>query len=146
MLNWKQVNKYVKTGNPEPPKRVEKTEEEWKELLTDKQFKSTRKAATDARFEGEYCKNYEPGLYSCICCGTKLFNAHEKFKSGSGWPSFTQPIEENLIKYKKDSSLGMNRIEAKCNICDAHLGHVFPDGPRPTGLRYCLNSTSLELE
>lgn len=145
MINWKQVKEYASNGNPKPPKRVEKPEEEWKKQLTEEQFSVARKAGTDPRFQGKHCGNYEPGLYSCVCCGTELFNAHEKFKSGTGWPSFTKPIEEDVIKYDKDLSMGMERIEAKCNVCDAHLGHVFPDGPKPTGLRYCLNSTSLQL-
>lgn len=145
MLNWKQVQKYVENENPEPPRRVEKSEDEWREQLSKEQFKITRKGGTDRRFKGEYCERYEPGLYNCVCCGTLLFNAGEKFKSGSGWPSFTQPVEENVIKYKRDNGLGMNRIEVQCNVCDGHLGHVFPDGPEPTGLRYCLNSTSLNL-
>lgn len=146
MINWKQVKEYVENGNPEPPQRVEKSEEEWREELSEEQFKKTRRAKTDTRFQGEYCGNYEPGLYSCVCCGTELFNANEKFKSGSGWPSFTHPLQNDLIKYENDFSMGMKRIEAKCNICDAHLGHVFPDGPEPTGLRYCLNSTALKLQ
>ncbi len=146
MIDWKQVKKYAANGNLEPPRRVEKSEGEWKEQLTDEQFKTTRKGGTDPRFQGVYCEEHQPGLYSCVCCGTQLFNSGEKFESGSGWPSFTEPLEENVIKYKKDFGLGMKRIEAQCNVCDAHLGHVFPDGPEPTGLRYCLNSTSLELQ
>lgn len=145
MLNWKQVKEYVEDDNPKPPRRVEKKEEEWKNILTEKQFNITRKAGTDPRSQGKYCKTYEPGLYSCVCCETTLFNADEKFKSGTGWPSFTKPVENNVIKYKTDRSMGMERIEVQCNVCDAHLGHVFPDGPKPTGLRYCLNSTSLKL-
>lgn len=145
MINWKQVKKFAKSGNPEPPRRVEKSNADWKKELTSKQFQITRKSGTDQPFRGEYCEAHAPGLYACVCCATELFNSSEKFESGSGWPSFTEPVEENIIKYRKDFGLGMQRIEAQCNVCDAHLGHVFPDGPEPTGLRYCLNSTSLQL-
>ncbi len=146
MINWKQVKEYASNGSPEPPRRVEKSEDEWREELTGEQFKITRKAGTDPRFQGEYCEAHEPRLYSCVCCGTELFDSSEKFESGSGWPSFTEPLREDVIKYEKDLGVGMKRIEVQCNVCDAHLGHVFPDGPPPTGLRYCLNSTSLQLE
>src|SRR5699024_5764828 len=103
------------------------------------------KHGTEQAFTGEYCHAYKPGLYACVCCGTKLFDSSNKFKSGTGWPSFTEPVAENVIRYERDRSLLMNRIEVLCNVCDAHLGHVFPDGPEPTGLRYCLNSVSLKL-
>ena len=92
------------------------------------------------------CSIHEAGKYSCVCCGTPLFDSTIKFESGTGWPSFTQPITENAIKYEKDSSFGMVRVEVMCNTCDAHLGHVFPDGPEPSGLRYCINSESMKLE
>jgi peptide-methionine (R)-S-oxide reductase len=145
MIDWKQVNDYAENDNPEPPRHVEKTEAEWKDELTDEQFQTMRKSSTDRPHEGEYCEAHEPGLYACGGCGTELFDASEKFASGTGWPSFTEPVEEDVILYEIDRSMGMNRIEALCNVCDAHLGHVFPDGPKPTGLRYCLNSTSLQL-
>lgn len=145
MLDWKQVKQYARNGNPEPPRRVDKSESEWKKELTSEQFQITRKSGTDGRFAGEYCEAHQPGLYACVCCSTELFDSRTKFESKSGWPSFTEPFEENVIKYKKDSGFGMQRIEVQCNICDAHLGHVFPDGPKPTGLRYCVNSTSLDL-
>jgi peptide-methionine (R)-S-oxide reductase len=144
-LNWKKVQKLAKNENPAPPKRMEKSEEEWKNELSAEQFQTMRKSGTDRPGEGEYCGVYEPGLYSCAGCGTELFDSTEKFKSGTGWPSFTQPVAENVIRYEKDSSFMMTRIEVLCNVCGAHLGHVFPDGPEPTGLRYCLNSTSLKL-
>lgn len=145
MIDWNQVNRYASESNPDPPRRVEKNQEEWKEQLTAEQFQITRKKGTERPFSGEYCEAHDPGLYACVCCGTKLFDSTEKFESRSGWPSFTEPVKENVIKYEEDSSHGMHRIEVMCNVCDAHLGHVFPDGPEPTGLRFCINSTSLQL-
>jgi methionine-R-sulfoxide reductase len=143
-LDWKQVKKYVKNGVPEPPRRVEKSNEDWKKELTNEQFQTMRKKSTDRPGEGEYCEAHEPGLYACTGCRTELFDSRNKFASGSGWPSFTEPVAENVIRYENDRSMMMNRIEVLCNVCDAHLGHVFPDGPEPTGLRYCVNSTSLQ--
>ena len=145
MIDWKQVTRYAGDGSPEPPRRVEKSEEEWKKELTSQQFRVTRRKGTEAPFSGEYCEAHEPGLYACVCCGTELFDSTEKFESGSGWPSFTEPVEDAVIRYEEDRSHGMRRIEVLCNVCDAHLGHVFPDGPEPTGLRYCINSASLQL-
>lgn len=145
MIDWKQVNEYAGKGNPEPPRRVKKSEEEWKQELTEEQFFVTRKHGTERAGTGEYCESHQPGLYACRCCGTELFDSTEKFESGSGWPSFTEPVQDNVIKYEEDLSHGMHRIEVLCNVCDAHLGHVFPDGPEPTGLRYCVNSASLKL-
>lgn len=144
-MKWMDVIKYATKGNPEPDRRVEKSDEEWREGLTEDQFYITRKKGTERAFTGEYCEAHEPGRYSCICCGTELFDSSGKFESSSGWPSFTEPVKENVIKYKKDRTLGMTRVEIMCNICDAHLGHVFPDGPPPTGLRYCVNSASIKL-
>lgn len=145
MIDWQEIHKKTVNGNPDPPKRVEKSEAEWREALTDEQFRVTRKKGTEQPYSGQYCESHEPGLYACICCGTELFDSTEKFESGSGWPSFTEPVRDNVIRYEVDKSLGMNRIEVLCNVCDAHLGHVFPDGPDPTGLRYCINSASLQL-
>jgi methionine-R-sulfoxide reductase len=145
MIDWKQVNQFAANGNPEPPKQVERSEEEWKQELTEEQFYVTRKHGTEQPGTGEYCESHQPGLYACVCCGTELFDSTEKFESGSGWPSFTEPVEDNVVRYEEDHSLGMHRIEVLCNVCDAHLGHVFPDGPEPTGLRYCVNSASLQL-
>jgi len=143
MLNWIEVLKFANNGNPTPDQRVEKSELEWQSQLTPEQFRVTRQKGTEARFSGEHCSIFEPGLYGCICCETELFNSEEKYESNSGWPSFTLPIKENSVKYEKDGSFGMIRIEILCNTCDAHLGHVFPDGPEPSGLRYCTNSASL---
>lgn len=142
-MNWNDVLNLAK-NNLQPGKRVEKTETEWKAQLTPEQFRVTRKHGTESAFSGEYCEMHQPGIYACICCGTKLFDSTTKFDSGTGWPSFTEPVQQNVIHYKKDSSWGMTRIEVLCNVCDAHLGHVFPDGPAPSGLRFCINSASLQ--
>ncbi len=145
MLKWIDVIRFSNKGNPTPPTRVEKSNEEWKKLLTAEQFQVTRLKGTERAFTGEYCEAHEPGRYACICCGTPLFDSRLKFESGTGWPSFTQPVEENVVAYHKDSSYGMVRVEVLCNVCDSHLGHIFPDGPEPSGLRYCINSASLKL-
>ncbi|MFH5833174.1 peptide-methionine (R)-S-oxide reductase MsrB [Halalkalibaculum sp. DA3122] len=145
MIDWKKIHSYALKGSPEPPRRVEKTEEEWREQLSEEQFMVTRKSGTEKPFSGEYCESHRPGLYACVCCGTELFDSTEKFDSGTGWPSFTEPVVDNVVRYEEDNSHGMHRIEVLCNVCDAHLGHVFPDGPEPTGLRYCINSASLKL-
>jgi len=144
MLNWKSVLQFAGKGNPEPDTRVEKTEEEWKRQLSPEAFRITRMKGTERAFSSIICSKFDPGKYRCICCGTLLFDADEKFESGTGWPSFTQPIKENAIAYHEDRSFGMSRIETTCNTCDAHLGHVFPDGPEPSGLRYCMNAVALE--
>ncbi|CAM3548297.1 peptide-methionine (R)-S-oxide reductase MsrB [Flavobacterium gelidilacus] len=144
MLNWNNLIAFAKNGNPKPDKRVEKTPEEWKEILSDEQFRVTRLKGTERPHSSELCSLFEPGIYGCVCCDTLLFDANEKFESGTGWPSFTQPINENAVAYIKDVSFGMIRIEAVCNTCDAHLGHVFPDGPEPSGLRYCMNAVSMK--
>jgi peptide-methionine (R)-S-oxide reductase len=144
MLNWNNVLDFANKGNPSPDRRVEKTEEEWKKILTPAQFKITRKKGTEAKFSGELCSLYAPGKYNCICCDSELFDSGIKYDLGTGWPSFTQTVKENAIKYAKDKSYGTTRIEVLCNVCDSHLGHVFPDGPAPSGLRYCINSESLK--
>jgi len=144
MMTWKDVMNYANNGNLTPPKRVEKTAEEWKALLTDEEYYVTRQKGTERPNSSDLCSLFEPGIYACKCCDTLLFDANEKFESGTGWPSFTQPIEDNHIAHIKDVSHGMIRVETTCNVCDAHLGHVFPDGPAPSGLRFCMNAISLK--
>jgi len=146
MITWKNVIDYAVNGNPIPSRRVEKTEAEWKTLLTPEQFRITRLKGTERPHTGALCSIFEEGIYQCVCCQTALFDSTIKFNSSSGWPSFTQPIEENAIQYIKDTSHGMVRVEVLCNTCDAHLGHIFPDGPEPSGLRYCINSESMTLK
>lgn len=144
-MNWNNVISFANQGSPTPPRRVEKTETEWKQQLTPEQYRITRQKGTERAFSGELCSIFEAGKYACVCCGTALFDSSLKFNSSSGWPSFTEPLAENVIKYEKDTAMGMVRVEVMCNVCDAHLGHVFPDGPEPTGLRFCINSESLVL-
>lgn len=144
MITWNDIKQIIKNGNPAPDRRVEKTEEEWKAILSPEEFRIMRKAGTERAFSSEMCSLFEPGLYACACCGTVLFDASEKFDSRSGWPSFTQPVKDNVISYHSDYSYLMQRIEVTCSVCDAHQGHVFPDGPPPSGLRYCINAVSLK--
>ena len=145
MINWNTIIQFTAKGNLNPDSRCNKLETEWEKILTPEQFRITRQKGTERPFSGELCSTYDEGIYKCICCNTPLFDATIKFDSSSGWPSFTQPIKENAVKYHKDISYGMIRVEAICNTCDSHLGHVFPDGPEPSGLRYCINSESMQL-
>ena len=124
--------------------KVQKTDDEWREQLTDEQYHVTRQAGTERAFTGQYCNTKEKGVYLCICCGNELFQSDTKYDSGSGWPSFWEPIQKDRVDEKADNSHGMVRTEVTCARCDAHLGHVFEDGPDPTGLRYCMNSASMD--
>lgn len=124
-------------------KRVEKTEAQWREQLDPMEYQVTREAATERAFTGRYWDHHEAGTYTCVCCDTPLFTSDAKFDSGCGWPSYFEPIDPANVREKVDRSYGMIRTEIICNVCDAHLGHVFPDGPPPTGLRYCINGVSL---
>lgn len=144
MLKWLDILNFARNGNPVAPRRVEKSDQQWQSELAPEIYMITRKKGTERPFSSQSCQLFEPGKYYCVCCGELLFDAEEKFDSGSGWPSFTQPAAVEVVAYHGDKSHGMTRIEITCNVCDSHLGHVFPDGPEPSGLRYCVNALAME--
>lgn len=143
-LSWSDVTGFAINGNPPPPRRVEKTEAQWRERLNEEQFRITRLKGTERAHSSDMCRSFEPGRYQCLCCDTLLFDAGSKYESHSGWPSFTHPVIPGAIAYHQDHHHSMRRIETTCNVCDAHLGHVFPDGPEPGGLRFCINAVALK--
>jgi peptide-methionine (R)-S-oxide reductase len=142
-LKWAGVVELARRGNVEPPRRVEMSDADWRSQLTDEQYYVARNKGTERPFSSELCALFEPGRYHCVCCDTPLFDSTSKFDSRTGWPSFTQPLTPDVVAYHVDGGYGMERIETTCNVCDAHLGHVFPDGPPPSGLRFCINAVSL---
>jgi peptide-methionine (R)-S-oxide reductase len=132
--------------SPKKSEKIHKTDAEWRELLTPEQFRITRQKGTEPAFSGALYENHEDGMYHCVACSAPLFKSDEKFESGSGWPSFWLPATPHAVEAHEDNTHGMRRVEVTCARCGSHLGHVFPDGPKPTGLRYCINSAALKFE
>jgi len=143
MLRWIDILTFARYGNPEPTCLLELSEAEWQQRLTPAQYHVMRQQPTEPPYRNAYCRSYEPGRYHCAGCNALLFEADTKYHAISGWPSFTQPATRGALRYHFDDSHHMQRVEVRCNRCGSHLGHVFPDGPAPAGLRYCINSVSL---
>lgn len=145
-MNWLDVIHRTCAGNPAPPNRIIKSESEWRRLLTPEQFDATRKKGTEPAHSSDMCALFEPGEYYCVNCDTPLFDSGSKFNGNGGWPCFSTPLTDNVVAFILDDGFGMRRIEVRCNVCDAHLGHVFPDGPEPSGLRFCINAIALNMK
>ncbi len=143
-MNWHDVISYANNGNPKPPRVIEKTDAEWGQVLSAEEYRVMRQKGTESAHSGEHCNVFEAGTYACASCDEPLFDSSQKFESGSGWPSFTEPLRTGVVRYDMDTTYGMTRVEVSCNVCGGHLGHVFPDGPAPDGLRFCVNSVSLK--
>ena len=140
------MEKQVETQSGKQANTLRKTEAEWRQQLTDEEYRVTRQKGTERAFTGKYWDTHEEGVFHCVCCGEPLFDSETKFDSGTGWPSFYAPLDESKVELETDESYGMVRTEVMCRRCEAHLGHVFPDGPKPSGLRFCINSAALRLE
>ena len=143
-MNWNDIIRLARGEVNPAPRRDERSEDEWRAALSPDLYEVLRLKGTERAFSSEMCSLFVPGRYACAGCRTELFDSATKFESGTGWPSFAEPVTDGVVGYHLDESHGMQRIEALCNVCDGHLGHVFPDGPAPSGLRYCMNALSLE--
>ena len=140
------MEKQIDTQTAKQSEKMRKTDAEWRRQLTEEEYQVTRKKGTEPAFTGKYWNSHKQGVFHCVCCGEPLFDSETKFDSGTGWPSFYAPRDESKVQLETDESYGMVRTEVMCRRCEAHLGHVFPDGPKPTGLRFCINSAALRLE